>query len=194
MIDELCERITARSPKNGEFLMVAVDGRGGSGKSTLTDELARHLPGFTIMHGDDYWEPSQDSEFGWFNEDRFHHDVVEPLSKGQRRLAYRPYIWESEPHLRSQELVVDAGIAIERCYSIGLPLDWDYTIWVDATPELALERGIARDPHQAEVWANLWLPREDAYIEREQPKTRADTVIDATLPFTQTSPRPEHHI
>ncbi|THV42170.1 uridine kinase family protein [Glycomyces buryatensis] len=183
MIEELSNQITARSPKNGQFLMVAIDGRGGSGKSTLTDKLAPRLPGFTVIHGDDYWEPSQDSEFGWFNEDRFHHDVVEPLGKGRRHLTYRPYDWEAEPHGRSQELVVGAGIVIERCYSMGLRLDWDYTVWVDATPELALERGIGREPHQAEVWANLWLPREDAYIEREQPKARADTVIDAAEHF-----------
>lgn len=184
MIDELSERITSRSPKNGEFLLVAIDGRGGSGKTTLAAELARRLPGFLIVHGDDYWEPSQDSEFGWFNEDRFRQDVVEPLSRGQRRLEYRPYDWAGEPHLQRRELLMDAGIVIERCYSMGLPLDWDYTIWVDATPELALARGIGRDPAQAEVWANLWLPREDAYIEREQPSTRADTVIDAAIPFT----------
>jgi uridine kinase len=183
VIDELSARITSRSPRNGQFLLVAIDGRGGSGKTTLARALARRLPGFALIHGDDYWEPSHDSDFGWFNEERFHHDVVEPLGAGRRHLEYRPYDWSSEPHIQHRDLHLTEGVIIERCYAMGLPLDWDYAVWVDVTPELSLARGIGRDPAEAEVWADLWRPREDAYIRSERPHARADTVVDGAAPF-----------
>ncbi|GAB3658426.1 hypothetical protein GCM10027596_14760 [Nocardioides korecus] len=60
---------------------------------------------------------------------------------------------------------------------------WDFTVWVDVPPEVSLARGVARNPAQAVVWADLWCPREDAYLESHRPDVRADAVVDGTAPF-----------
>jgi uridine kinase len=176
-----------RQPKNGQFSTIAIDGRGGSGKSTFAKYLKDLLPEFIVLNGDDYFEPTE-GEVAWgdFNDERFERDVIEALRQGNS-FTYRPYDWHATPHISDQRVVVNKGLILERCYAFSFALDWDLKMWVDTPREVCLERGFEREllPKERirEVWTKVWQPREDEYIERLNPLAEADLVIDGTSDF-----------
>ena len=52
-----------------------------------------------------------------------------------------------------------------------------FSIWVETPRELCLQRGLERDGEQARVQWEAWMAEEDEYVEREQPRERADLVL-----------------
>lgn len=180
--------LATHQPKNGRFFTIAIDGRGGCGKSILAELLKTKLPEFVALNGDDYFEPIKDPiVWGDFNDDRFAHDVIEPL-KTSSTFVYRPYDWHAEPPITERKMEVTKGFCLERCYSFKFDLDWDLKIWVETPKEVCLERGKAREKMPIEkilpAW-NLWQQQEDEYIRNFQPHKKADIVIDGTKPFEE---------
>lgn len=174
-------------PKNGNFYTIAIDGRGGSGKTLFAEFLKTLLPDYVFINGDDYFEPVENQTvWGDFNEERFRADVLIPLKKS-KEFTYRPYDWHSEPHISETRITVSEGICIERCFSFDFDFEWDLKIWVETSKDLCLERGLAREKMPKErvltAWKEAWQPREDEYIAKYKPLTVADIVIDGTRPF-----------
>jgi len=183
----ITQYIHSHRPKNGRFFTIAIDGRGGSGKSSLADHLQKLLPNFVFINGDGYFEPIEDKMiWGAFNDQRFINDVIKPL-KQDNKFMYRPYDWHAEPHITAKEVTVQSGFCLERCYSFTFNLDWDLKIWVETPKEVCLKRGMAREMMPREqvdyVWQNVWQPQEDEYIEKYKPQLLADFVIDGTKDF-----------
>jgi uridine kinase len=175
-------------PKNGKYYLVAIDGRGGAGKTTLSKYLVSLVDDFSLICGDDYFEPIEHPiAWGGYNEQRFEKDVIKPLEKAATTVNYRPYDWYSQPHIKDQEVEVNRGVFIDRCYSFSFELDYDLKIWVDTPREIALDRGIGRSTMpkaKAElVWRQLWKPMEDRYIAEVRPLDTSDIVIDGTIDY-----------
>ncbi|MHB1163965.1 MAG: uridine kinase family protein [Candidatus Nanopelagicales bacterium] len=178
-----------RVPRNGAYFTVCVDGRGGSGKSTLATALAARLPGFSLVHGDDYFEP-HDRPITWgdFNEDRLDADLLAPIRAGAPSFTVRPYDFRRSQVLPGRLVTVDRGVIFERWFGFALPVSWDLAIWVETPPEVCLARGVARDGdaqgHRARAaWEEVWQPREDEYIRATAPRSRADIIVDGTAPI-----------
>lgn len=183
---DLANFITSNKPKNGRFFTIAIDGRGGSGKSSLVEHLKPLLPGFTFLNGDDYFEPIEDKiVWGAFNDERFIADIVEPLKTGDN-FTYRPYDWHATPPITEQTITVQRGLCLERVFSFRFDLDWDLKIWVETPKDICLARGTARDKALGErapaAW-HLWQAEEDEYIKIFRPQERADIVLDGTRTF-----------
>jgi uridine kinase len=180
--------LATHQPKNGRFFTIAIDGRGGSGKTSFAELLKAKLPDFVMLNGDDYFEPIKDpTVWGEFNDERFIQDVIEPLKRGNS-FVYRPYDWHATPNITEKNIEVTRGICLERCYSFGFSLDWDLRIWVETPKDVCLERGLAREnmPKEKTIPAwQLWQAREDAYIQKYQPQEKADIVIDGMEPFKE---------
>lgn len=178
--------LATHTPKNGKFFMIAIDGRGGSGKSSLVEYLKPILPGFTMLNGDDYFEPVENQVvWGDFNDERFAEDVITPL-KVSNVFTYKPYDWHAEPHITEKNIEITKGFCLERCFSFRFDLDWDLKIWVEAPKDICLERGIAREsmPKNRVLGAwKIWQAQEDDYIHDFRPQQKADVVIDGTRPF-----------
>ena len=56
VLGELAEKIKHISHKHRQ-VVVSIDGLGGSGKSSLAEELEKVIPGAIIIHGDDFFKP-----------------------------------------------------------------------------------------------------------------------------------------
>lgn len=184
------DKLFAKPPKNGKFYVIAIDGRGGSGKPALAGYISSLLPDFLYINGDDYFEPTPNAiAWGDFNDKRFEEDVIEPLRDGRNTLVYRPYNWRSKPHISEKKMTVGKGVCIERCYSFEFDLDWDLKIWVETTSDISFKRGLERDKMPIEqatrAWKEVWQPREDRYIELIKPAQIADINIDGTMPFQE---------
>ena len=118
MTVDLKSKLFSKPPKNGDFYIVASDGRGGAGKTTLTEYIETLLPGFSVLNGDEYFEPNDNTvAFGSFNEDRFEKDVLSQLREGKsefiyyhivgvRKSLYQRRSFKLQKELLSKEVVV----------------------------------------------------------------------------------------
>jgi uridine kinase len=182
------EKVFNKPPKNGEFYIIGIDGRGGAGKSTLSEYILKLLPDFSIIHGDDYFEPDDNTiAFGAFNEDRFYNEVIMPIKDKKTSFSYRPYRWHSKPNIQEETQQINTGLIIERSFSFSFDLNYDLKIWVETPAQLALQRGQERDEMPLEQgyrsWKEVWQPQENRHIEVIKPLETADIIIDGTSAF-----------
>lgn len=184
--------MTLTQPRNGAYPTIVVDGRGASGKSSFGEFLRTTLPGFSVLNGDEYFEPHEDPvTWGAVNEVRFDAEVLAALRAGSRSFDVRPFNFQSGRLDEARTIEVSSGVVIERCFGFGLNVDWDLRIWVETPRDICLKRGIERDT-SAELgervrlaWETVWQPKEDDYIAATGPLELADIVVMGTQPFTE---------
>src|ERR1017187_6059611 len=80
-----------KAPQCMNTKIVAIDGPGGAGKSTLASQLAASLGGVPIIHTDDF--ASWDNPLGWWP--RLLEQVLKPLAEN-RPAHYQRYDWGTE--------------------------------------------------------------------------------------------------
>jgi hypothetical protein len=94
--------VTRRGLDQGRPVVLAVDGRSNSGKTTLAERIRDLVPGSVVIHTDDIaWEHSR---FGWA--DLLIDGILVPVRQGQA-VSYRPPRWEE--HGREGSLEVPDG-------------------------------------------------------------------------------------
>jgi len=181
------EIIINKSPEVGKTMFIAVDGHGGSGKSTLAKWLSEKL-GAELIHTDDF--------SGWDNPLNWWPNVIEkvfkPIAGGATRLSYQPASWWENHHpepIKNQP--VTPVMILEGVSSSRKEFD-DYIslrIFVDTPKDVCLERGIERDTgtgkskdELTQMWED-WFAEEDKYMQSDNPKEKADIVVDGTKPF-----------
>ncbi len=153
--------------------IIAIDGCGGSGKSTFAARLGKLL-GCPVVHTDDF--ASWNNVLDWYP--RMTEQVMEPLRRnGVAR--YQRYDWgtrklaewlEVEPQL----YVIVEGVSSSRAEFREF---LTYRIYMEADRETRLKRGLERDGVEAlELWRG-WMTEEDAYLERDDPMRHADIVV-----------------
>ena len=152
------------------FTFVGIGGRGGSGKSTL----AATIPGAQVVGTDEFWDGEG------FELDRLRVEVFAPLLGGAQA-RYSSWDWDGRRAggLREVEpagiVVVEGVCALHRMFRD----DYDVRVWVEAPYEVRLARGIARDGEAArQTWVERWMPSEDRYVERDDPVSCADLVVE----------------
>lgn len=152
---------------------VAVDGHGGSGKTTFAARLAAALGGVQVAHTDDF--ASWDEPLDWWP--RCIAELLEPLARGEGA-RYEVTAWTGAPRpaveIVPAELVILEGVSSSReafrPYLSG-------AIWIETPREVCLARGLERDGEHMRAQWEAWLAEEDAYIAREDPRARADLVV-----------------
>ena len=156
--------------------IVAIDGPGAAGKSSLAAFLARRL-GAEIVHTDDF--ASWDDPIDWWP--RLLEQVLEPLAAG-RRARFTPTSWDGLPRadivVEPAELVILEGVTSTRA---AFRPFLAYSIWVETPRELRLARGLERDGESMRAQWEAWMALEDRYIEEERPAERADLVLPGDL-------------
>lgn len=160
--------------------IIAVDGRGGAGKTTVSAVLARHAEPAAVVHTDDVaWEHSF---FGW---DRLLAEgVLEPLRRGEA-VSYRPPGWEQKG--REGAVTVDAGCRAVFVEGVGaarreLAALVDAAVWVQADMAVGERRCLEREGGTAEAkrfW-DLWMAEEVPFLEDQRPWERAAVVVAGT--------------
>lgn len=190
VLEEAASRISGLGRR--QTVLVGIDGRGGSGKSTFARELAALLPNATVVQFDDFYRPADEGKRraasgneevgGSFDWRRVRDQVLQPLVDGEG-VRYQRYDWDSD-ELAEWHLISPGGMVIvEGNYSTRDELRdyYDLTIWVDTPQEVRLRRGVERDGEDARArWLEEWIPEEDRYVTAYQPADRADIVISGT--------------
>jgi uridine kinase len=173
--EDLTRRIAAAElPAGMTTRIVAVDGPGGAGKSTLAARLAESLGGAAIVQTDDF--ASWDEPIDWWP--RLIADVLEPLARNEPA-SYRRTDWSGASlelwgEVEPGGLVLLEGVTASReAFQPYLA----FSIWVETDRATRLARGLDRDGEAAREQWERWMAEEDGYIRREQPAERADAVV-----------------
>ena len=169
-------------------LFIAIDGRCGSGKTTLGEALAGKLHA-SLIHMDDFYlrmEQRTEARFqepgGNVDYERFLTDVLEPLKTGED-FSYRPFscqIWDLADPVFVQ---ASPATVIEGSYSCHPSLYKNYSlrIFLDVEKDEQIRRIIKRNgPEKATEFQKRWIPLEERYFSSFVPEERCQLVFDMT--------------
>lgn len=178
----------AGSSVSGRPLLIAIDGRGGAGKSTLVSRLRRIAPASGVVHTDDVaWNQAY---FDWG--DLLVENVLRPLHRGSG-VEFRPPAWIE--HDRPGAIRVPAGTDVVWIEGTGIIRDefapWlDASVWIQGDLDEQERRLVARDGDSAAQRRHVaaWLAEELPLMLREQPWRKATIVVAGT---TELSHDPE---
>jgi uridine kinase len=150
-------------------LVVLVDGRSGTGKTTLGNALAAEL-GASLVHLDDVYP-------GWDGlraaADAVVRDVLGAAS------GYRRWDWEASAPADWVSVDPAAPLVVEGCGALShasAPAA-SLRVWLTADEGERRRRAIDRDGETfARQWSR-WARQEDAFIADEDPESLADVVL-----------------
>jgi hypothetical protein len=168
-VPSLASRARGGAEAAGRRLVVLIDGRSGTGKTTLGGALATEL-GAQLVHLDDVYP-------GWDGLLSAATAVVEDVIGAPS--GYRQWDWERSEPAGWVSLDPIAPLVVEGCGALSrasAPLG-TLRIWMSADDAERKRRAIDRDGAVfAEQW-DRWATQEDAFIAAEDPLSLADVVL-----------------
>lgn len=168
---ELLEKIDQIYKQKGH-VTIAIDGRCGSGKTTLANKLKEYL-NCHIFHMDDFYLQACQRTKERYNEpggnvdrERFKKEVLEPLNN-QQDVLYRPFDCSSMSISEGTLYPYKPINIIEGSYSCHPDLrdDYDITLFLDIDESLRLQRIEERNGKEAlNMFIKKWIPLEEKYF------------------------------
>jgi uridine kinase len=162
----------SRPPAGVATRLIAIDGPGGAGKTTLAARLAVELQA-AVIHTDEF--ASWDNPVNWWPE--LLERALKPLAAGEVA-HYQPTTWGGE---ECTPVLIEPGgtVVLE-----GVTASRDafrpylaYSIWIETDRAVRLRRGIDRDGEEARLQWEGWMAAEDLYIEAEKPAEHVNVVL-----------------
>lgn len=174
-------------------LLVAIDGQGGAGKSTLARALLDQIgeDRAVVVEGDDFYRdmpepvrnrltPTEGVEefFDWQRLQQ----VMASVRAAEAELTYRPYDWH-EGRLGDDSITLPMPdiVIVEGVYSLREQLRGlvDVGVWVETSHEARLRR-IRDRGENAEAEIQRWEQAEQAYVRSQDPASVADVHVAGT--------------
>jgi uridine kinase len=153
-------------------ILVAIDGRCASGKTTLAGELSAvlHCP---LIHADDFFlrpeqrTPERLAEPGGnLDRERFLEEVLLPLTAG-KRVSYRPFVCKTMSLGNPIEISPSSVVLIEGSYSCHPALRDFYHLrfFLSVDPDAQISRLLTREgADRLKAFEEKWIPMEETYI------------------------------
>ena len=185
--EELSSLITARL-KQQPTVLVALDGRCGSGKTTLAAQLAERFPQSITLHTDDFYLPPPQRVTGWeripcanMHLERLRAEAVAPARAG-RAVCYKAYSCREGAYLPEQCVPPAPLYILEGSYSHHPLLAgfYDLKVFVTCSKEEQARRLQAREGTRYENFVRRWIPLEEAYFAQCRIEALADLLWDPT--------------
>jgi cytidylate kinase len=169
LVQSVAAAASAASAATERRLVVLVDGRSGTGKTTLADALAPVLAA-ELVHLDDVYP-------GWDGLAAASSAVVSDVLGGPS--GYRRWDWAVSAPSTWVSLDPDAPIVVEGCGALSrasAPLAV-LRVWLEADDDVRWDRAIGRDGEVfAREWSR-WAAQEDGFILAEDPASLADVTL-----------------
>jgi uridine kinase len=177
-------RWQAARPGGRGLLVVAIDGHGAAGKSTIAGAVTR-ATGAALVHTDDFFRspPAPDGGpalRGYYDWRRLRAQALEPL-RAHRPTTFRRFDWERGHGLDGTVAVQPSHLVlVEGVFSAAPELSdlVDRSVFVH-TPEPERLRRLRRRV-APEEWDADWLTAEHAYFDLVRPPSSFDLVITGT--------------
>ncbi len=165
--------------------ILAIDGRCGSGKSSLGRAL-EEVFSCTLVHMDDYYMPLGQREKNWMDIpggnmdlERFRAEVLEPARRGED-IAYRPFDCQKGALGEGRMLPPSPLLVVEGSYSHHPVLKdcYDRTIFLTCEKQEQIRRLKVREGDYYPRFEQLWMPLEERYFKAFSVMEGADLVAD----------------
>lgn len=166
--------------------VLAIDGRCGSGKTTLA-ALVAQLCDCNVFHADDFYLPVSRRAANWrevpagnMDLDRLRDEVLLPAREGRavRTSAYDCMSGRSHPiECPARQLTVIEGSYCEAPVLAGL---FDLRVFLTCSREAQLHRLSVREGTGIKGFIDTWIPLEERYHTACDVRARADVVIDTS--------------
>jgi uridine kinase len=159
------------------MFVIAIDGRSGSGKTSLAAGLAAELGAPVVTLEDLYG--------GWDGLERgiglLVSEVLEPLAAGlAARVPKYDWLagaWAAPWVLEPPEVLIVEGVGAGARRAAAYA---SLLIWVEAAESVRKQRALDRDGQAFAPHWDMWAAQEDAVFGRERTAERADIVVDGT--------------
>ena len=163
-------------------VILAIDGRSNSGKTTLAGRISRAVEGAAVIHSDDIaWRHSR---FGWA--DLLIDGILLPVHQGGA-VSYRPPRWAEHGRSGSIDVAADCPLLIIEGDGAGrreVARLIDALIWVQSDECEAERRVLHRigKPNEAPTMAahREWMAEEIPFNAAERTWERADIIVCGT--------------
>lgn len=166
-------------------MIIAIDGRCGSGKTTLSLALKELFDG-TILHMDDYYLPFSKRVANWENIpganidlERFRRDVLEPASN-EESFVYQPYFCREDRMLEAIKIEPKELIVVEGsyCHHPDLVDLYDLKLFLTCSAEEQKERLLLREGERLPFYVERWIPMEERYYKAFDIQNHADAIFN----------------
>ena len=166
-------------------VIVAIDGRCGSGKTTLAARLQKDLQ-CAVYHMDDFFpRPEQRTEARLsqpgenVDHERFLEEVLLPLH-GTQPVTYRPYLCAQQQLGQPVTVASNRLTVVEGSYSCHSALweHYDLRVFLTIGPEEQMRRIENRNgPEKAAMFVQRWIPFEEQYFKAFDLPARCDMTL-----------------
>lgn len=176
-----------------ERVALAIDGRGGAGKSSLARKVMAKFPKSVCVEYDSFHLPRAEMTLSRrYDPQRLQWAVLQPFREGKKKAVFKEYNWgyfagmpdgfKEEP----REVEFQPLLIVEGCATLCVELarSFDVCLWLEATPEEAFYRGYTRDteeygldPTIAKVAWEEWAQWEKRVLLNDNRAERADFIL-----------------
>ena len=166
-------------------IVVRLDGRCGSGKSTAAEHLAAFYPGSAVVHMDDFYLPTAlrtperyEEPGGNVHYERFREEITPHL--GRESFSYRVLDCTTFDYGEERNVPLAPLTIVEGSYSGNpkLAIAPDITVFFDVDPATQLARIEKRNgPEKKKVFIKKWIPLEEAYFRHYRVREKSDLVL-----------------
>ncbi len=174
--------------KDDRPVVLAIDGRCGSGKSLLAKYLAEVFRS-SLFHMDDFFLPPQlrtqerfSQPGGNVDYERFLEEVLLPLSKGHE-VIFRPFDCSTLALQPPVQMPANKLSIVEGSYSLHPALKdyYQLRIFLTCSPAVQQERIFKRSgPQMLTRFINEWIPLEESYHRAFNIPEQCDLVVDTS--------------
>ena len=166
-------------------VVLALDGRCGSGKTTMAAALAEQFPDSIVLHTDDFYLPPADRVPGWeqtpcANMDLARlRDEVLALACAGKPVLYRAYSCREGAYLPPRPLGSAPLVIVEGSYSHhpSLAPYYDIRIFVTCSPDEQARRLRKREGERYSNFVERWIPLEEGYFANYSIEENAEMMV-----------------
>lgn len=197
MLEKIKEKLT-----DGKTVIVGIDGLGGAGKSSISEEIYEELSGenipIEVLHIDDFIHPKNirynDNYAEWecyynlqWRYDYLLENVINPIKKNGKFTGLIELYDKDEDRYEKKSVDIKEGsvVLIEGIFLQREELSqvFDYMIYIDVPESERLKRVLKRDGYIGTVddikekYENRYFPAERHYVNMYSPSKLADYVV-----------------
>ena len=183
---QIFKRIEQLLENKGSRSVVAIDGRSGSGKSSLA-QLLQDVYGCPVISMDDFFlRPQQRiasrlaEPGGNIDYERFQLEII-PKLRGGATFHYQIYNCQQNDFTVSSAVNPQRLTTVEGSYSHHPTLaeNYDLRVFLTVSPEVQKERLLKRNgPTMLERFVKEWIPLEELYFSALDIPQKSDMILD----------------
>lgn len=173
--------------RQGEPLVVAVDGRCGAGKTTFASLCTQTFDDCNVFHLDDFFLPFEKRTAerltqpgGNVDYERAERELFAPLSRGET-VTYTPF--DCGGGTRAPVTAAPKRLSVvEGSYSHHLAFAPYITLklFLTCSPDTQRARLLARAPEKLADFETRWIPLEEQYFSALEITAKSDLILDTT--------------